>query len=473
MKVEKHTRRKGGAVYWTVHAESSLEHQRLENVPGLNRSRYQNGGTFGTWYTGSPSILDAARVCADGPSPAAPIMETGDAHSWATITPEDVAAATVAELRTLASDRARAERPEEPRTPISQTWPREALEGWILRGEWYTSTRTATPAQPALFGAPGGPVAAPAPSPMSTQGGDLAATLAGALAPFLATQPQPLDSEEVRRIVREELAGHAAPLTVTVVRPDGTAADVGVQHRKFPALLRWVGLGKNVCLVGPPGTGKSYAAGQVARALERPYEVTAFCAQSSKSDLLGFVDAMGVYRASAFRRAWEAGGVWLADEIDAAPAPVLLALNDALERRVCAFPDGQLAAHPEFRCVAGANTDLRGGSREFSGRQAIDGASRDRFAFLPWTIDETLETARGAVLAWTRHVQALRKAAEAARVALIISPRASIHGGDLIAAGEDWEDVEEAYIWRGCSPEIRSQVRGALPADYQAPKVAA
>jgi MoxR-like ATPase len=47
--------------------------------------------------------------------------------------------------------------------------------------------------------------------------------------------------------------------------------------------------------------------------------------------------------------------------------------------------------HENFRIVATANTYGNGATLEFIGRNAIDGATLDRFTVIDWNIDEILE----------------------------------------------------------------------------------
>lgn len=57
-------------------------------------------------------------------------------------------------------------------------------------------------------------------------------------------------------------------------------------------------------------------------------------------------------------------------------------------------------------------------------------------------------------------VNELRKqAAEKVKANIIISPRASMEGSELLAIGESWEDVEEAVIWKGLPPEQVQKIR--------------
>ncbi len=204
---------------------------------------------------------------------------------------------------------------------------------------------------------------------------DPAAALTAALA---ALMPAPgIDEDAVRRIVREEIP---APPTIRIQVPDRPEVEIGRQHERFPLLLQVLACGLNVLLVGPAGTGKTTAARKAAEALGLGFSCLSVGPQTSKSDLLGFVDAGGTYRESLFVQAYRDGGVFLLDEIDAGNAGVLTVLNAALAGDVMATPVGMVARSPRFLTVAGANTYGQGASRQYVGAGLAGGrgtGSRD------------------------------------------------------------------------------------------------
>jgi hypothetical protein len=59
-------------------------------------------------------------------------------------------------------------------------------------------------------------------------------------------------------------------------------------------------------------------------------------------------------------------------------------------------------------------------------------------------------------------VQAVRKAVEQERVRHIVSPRASISGAKLLAAGMERAMVEEAVIWKGLPTDARMRVQARM-----------
>jgi hypothetical protein len=290
--------------------------------------------------------------------------------------------------------------------------------------------------------------------------GDAAAQLGAALAALMPKQS--LDAEAVRAIVKEE-AG-LAPIRVILAPPHKAEIDCGTQHRNFPSLLRKVGAGCHVWLAGPAGTGKTTAAQNVAKALDLPFYFNG--AIDSEHKLLGFTDAQGRIVSRPFRQAFQHGGVYLFDEVDASLPSALLAFNAALANGHCDFPDGNFEKHKDFRCIAAANTYGHGATHDYVGRAKMDAAFLDRFVSVSWENDETLE--RHIALAniadqttgsrWISHVQQCRAKAATAGLKVVISPRASINGCKLLQAGETWEETENACIRKGMALESWNQL---------------
>ena len=301
---------------------------------------------------------------------------------------------------------------------------------------------------------------------------DPAAQITAAL---LSMMPAPgLDEDRVRAIVREEIP---APPTIRVQIPDRPEVEIGRQHERFPLLLQVLACGLNVLLVGPAGTGKTTAARKAAEALGLSFSCLSVGPQTSKSDLLGFIDAGGTYRESLFVAAYRDGGVFLLDEIDAGNAGVLTVLNAALAGDVMATPAGMVSRSPRFLAVAGANTYGQGASRQYVGRNQLDAATLDRFAVLDWPVDEGLEAAlvglpapapvldlgRGGLLdaaGWLARVRTVRAAVEKQQVRAVVSPRATVAGCALLAAGVGRYWTEEMVLWRGMPAEARLRVEG-------------
>lgn len=219
-------------------------------------------------------------------------------------------------------------------------------------------------------------------------------------------------------------------------------ASMRTKHETFGLLLPALKAGINVFMVGPAGSGKTTCVAQVAESLRLPFFFNG--ALQSEYKLTGFRDAHGKVHRTAFREAFEFGGVYLFDEIDASQPAALLAFNAALANGVFDFPDRTIRKHRNFRCVAAANTWGKGASLEYVGRNALDGATLDRFAMVEMNYDPRLERQIALAAAgenselaevWLKIVGAAREAARQHQIRHIISPRATKDGLGLIVNG--------------------------------------
>jgi AAA domain (dynein-related subfamily) len=292
--------------------------------------------------------------------------------------------------------------------------------------------------------------------------------------PVPAQQPAGLSRAEVVELIDRMLNDHVAnvahaerqPVVVELRAPGKPPKVLGIQHESFPTLLKMVsargadGHRLNVWLPGPAGSGKTRAAMEAAKALKLAFQ---FCgALDSAYALLGFTDVHGKTVRTPFREAYEHGGVFLFDEVDASDPSAVLALNAALANGHCAFPDAQVERHKDCCIIAAANTWGQGGTFEYVGRMKQDAAFLSRFVVLPWSYDEKLERAISGNEAWAEKVQATRRAAAQRGVQVVISPRASTNGAALLAAGLTPEEVATATIRQGMDDATWASVRGDM-----------
>ncbi len=262
-----------------------------------------------------------------------------------------------------------------------------------------------------------------------------------------------IDLEQIRQIVRKEMEGIVLPVSVQIIKIDGQIQKLdGVHHHTFPELIKYVQSGNHVWLYGPKGTGKTKAVENAFTALGRKFLSDGITGEEHK--ILGYMDAHGKYVRTNFRDAFEFGHGYLADEIDSWGNNALMALQSALANGYCAFPDGFIARHESFQFVGAANTAGYGATFEYCGRNRIDEAFLDRLVYLAWDLDETLELAISGNPDWTRYVQKVRKAVSAKGLkGLDVSPRASINGAKLLAAGVSWDNAAIAVLKRGMTAE--------------------
>lgn len=234
-------------------------------------------------------------------------------------------------------------------------------------------------------------------------------------------------------------------------------------HNLYSDLLACLKRRLNVFMVGPAGSGKTRAVEMASATLGKDFFCQSVSGQTTLAHLFGYMNASGVYVATGFRHAFEKGGVFLLDEGDAGNANVITAINSALSNGYCSFPDGMIAKHPEFVFVAAGNTYGTGANRQYVGRNALDAATLDRFVFIEWPYDEVLEASLvpQSYIDWVDLVQCYRKAAELNQIKMIISPRATLQGYELLDEGFDLDKTEKMAIWKGVDPTVIEKVKKA------------
>jgi hypothetical protein len=259
-------------------------------------------------------------------------------------------------------------------------------------------------------------------------------------------------------IVADELAKLNRTLEIKVGKAPAVKFDCA--HHCLPDILTAVTAGVAPFLVGPAGSGKTTLAEQIATALKLPFYMAARV--TSEYKLIGFTDAQGRAVRTQFRDAFEKGGVFLFDEVDASDPDALTAFNAALANGIGDFPDGMVRRHKDFHAIAAGNTFGRGADRQYVGRNQLDAATLDRFTTFEVDYDEQLELTLAGNNEWTRWVQKVRAAVHAEKVRHVVSPRASISGAKLLAAGMDMDKVKEATVWKGLDDVNRQRVMGRI-----------
>lgn len=151
---------------------------------------------------------------------------------------------------------------------------------------------------------------------------------------------------------------------------------------------------QNILVVGPTGTGKTVLAGQLAQALDRPFGFQSFSSGVGETHLLGRLmprpNGEWTHEPTTFIDIYQNGGVFLMDEVDAADPTVMVQLNAALANGQLANPwkTGEVyMRHEDCLIIAAANTWCAGPDANFVGRNALDAATRDRFAMAEVYVD--------------------------------------------------------------------------------------
>ena len=230
------------------------------------------------------------------------------------------------------------------------------------------------------------------------------------------------------------------------------------QHENFEDLLICVQSDIVVLLVGEAGSGKTTGAHNVAKALELNYSAISVGAQTGTHQFFGFIDANGNFIETEFYKAYKHGGLFLIDELDAGNAGVLTSINSALANGSCAFACGMVEKHKNFRCIGTANTYGNGATLEFIGRNAIDGATKDRFAVIDWNIDESLELKLCKDTENAMKIQRIRRALKSANIKHIVSTRAIFNSEKLLSAGMTEEKVYKYTVWKGLDQDTVNRI---------------
>ena len=251
----------------------------------------------------------------------------------------------------------------------------------------------------------------------------------------------------------------SAPRKIEIVQSNRVVRTLPAEarHKAFDIGLKWLMIDQHLYIVGPAGTGKTHLFKQWGVALDK--KVWLVGQALSKYDISGYKGPTGEYFGTVVRDALEQGGLLCIDEGDMWAAAALGFLNAPLANGWCAFPDKTIEVHPDFQCIIAANTFGRGATQEYIGRNPLDEASLDRFAYIIVDYDEDLERNIHGNGAWTQYVQRVRKAIMELKLRHIVSMRATQRLNAAIASGMDPEQALFSSVWRGLSPDTIAKIK--------------
>lgn len=333
--------------------------------------------------------------------------------------------------------------------------------------EAYTAARSRAGQPYALLDRPGTPTPTPTPAPAPLTG-----TPDEQRRKLLEQLLNPaIDEARIIELIKIHAPKPEAGIyRIDLTRENGERIEIpeALRHYQFESILKrataktTTGQRLNVFLVGGAGVGKTTACQQIAEVLNLPFYFNG--AIDSAYKLSGFINAQGQVVYTPFRKAYETGGVYLFDEMDASLPSATLAFNAALAGDIADFPDGTVKRHADFYCFAAGNTFGHGADRIFVGRNQQDGAFMDRFVKFHMTVDEKMEFLLAGNDSWVRRVQQVRRAVDKLKMRIIVSPRASYYGAAILRAGATVAEAEAETFFSGVSNEDRQKINAAVAA---------
>lgn len=211
--------------------------------------------------------------------------------------------------------------------------------------------------------------------------------------------------------------------------------------------------------VGPPGSGKTHMAEQLADELQVQFIPQTFSPTTTDTRVVGFLSAAnGAYIPGTAYSWFKDGGLWFIDEWDNGEPSAVVSTNGLVANTKARFPNGEVVTkHKNAYLFACANTMGTGATQGFR-RQSQDAAARSRWAKTRLEYDEALERALSPVPEWVDYVVRVRKAVERlAKTNIWITPRDSIIGSALLSNGVSDEDVAK-HLFAEFSEDALQQV---------------
>lgn len=263
------------------------------------------------------------------------------------------------------------------------------------------------------------------------------------------------------------------PRVIHVRQPDGSDRKIeGHVHPIFERVLELATARKHIFIPGPSGCGKSHLAKQVADALGLRFGFISCSAGMSESQLLGRMVPHGdhgqfEFLGTEFLDCYENGGVFLFDEMDAADSNVLLVINAALANGHLAVPSrhGNPTAkrHPDFVCIAAANTWGRGADRQYVGRNELDEATLDRFRIgtVPMDYSEELERALCPSQDLYKRLREYRLRAQLNRLERIVSTRFVCEAYEMVSRWGWTDEQVDQQLFNGWRDDEIQKVAGS------------
>jgi len=157
--------------------------------------------------------------------------------------------------------------------------------------------------------------------------------------------------------------------------------------------------------------------------------------------------------------------------VDYSSNQALLSLNLILANGHGHFPKGYLQISPEHRVIVTANTWGLGAGADYVGSCKLNAAFRNRFPRKPlWDYDEVLEkelalayasteTRQRAIENWIQICVAARRAVAALGIKVVVSPRDTIEGANLLGSGDSLDNQVAEILKPGLTEDQWNQVK--------------
>ena len=230
-------------------------------------------------------------------------------------------------------------------------------------------------------------------------------------------------------------------------------------HKQFKQLLNLIANKFNIYLYGEAGDGKSHLVKQCAEALGLKFYTQT---PSDVIGLLGYTDIHGDFQETPFTLWVKNGGLLYLSEFDNV-GDAILSINTALANGYITINKERYDLHKDCVFVADGNTKGNGANAVYCGRNAIDGATLDRFLFVELEHDNKLELSLcGGNTEWLDFINQFRKIRDTKRVRCLATMRASINMARLESIDYPLNAALENVLLKGLPRDVTKMMANEI-----------
>lgn len=224
--------------------------------------------------------------------------------------------------------------------------------------------------------------------------------------------------------ITRRLANLQGTEKIVVLNGEEQKLPQALYHKQFKQLLNLIANKFNIYLYGEAGDGKSHLVKQCADALGLNFYTQT---PSDVIGLLGYTDINGEFQDTPFTLWVKNGGLLYLSEFDNV-GDAILSINTALANGYITINKTRYNLHKDCVFVADGNTKGNGTNAVYCGRNAIDGATLDRFLFVELEHDSDLELKLSMDnKEWMAFINEFRKIRDTKRVKCLATMRATIN----------------------------------------------